>query len=84
MNNTDSTVRTIVGKVTSNKMVKTIVVEVERTIKHPRYGKIIKRRTKLHVHDENQVCKIGDTVKIKESRPISKTKTWVLIEVISE
>ncbi len=75
--------RTVVGKVVSDKMQKTIVVVVERTVKHPKYGKIMRRRTKLHAHDENQVCKIGNTVKIRESRPLSKTKTWVLVEVIS-
>ena len=63
-------------------MQKTIVVLVERTVKHPKYGKIMRRRTKLHAHDENQVCKIGNTVKIRESRPISKMKSWVLEEVI--
>ena len=74
--------KVIIGKVVSNKMQKTIVVLVERTVKHPKYGKIMRRRTKLHAHDENQVCKIGNTVKIRESRPISKMKSWVLEEVI--
>ena len=64
-------------------MQKTIVVVVERAVKHPKYGKIMKRRTKLHVHDENQTCKIGNTVRIRESRPLSKLKSWVLVEVIS-
>lgn len=75
--------RTMIGKVVSDKMQKTIVVVVERTVKHPKYGKIMKRRTKLHAHDENQVCKIGNTVKIRESRPLSKMKSWVLVEVIA-
>ncbi|MDP3560803.1 MAG: 30S ribosomal protein S17 [Legionellaceae bacterium] len=75
--------RTMIGKVVSDKMQKTIVVVVERTVKHPKYGKIMRRRTKLHAHDENQVCKIGNVVKIQESRPMSKMKSWVLIEVIS-
>lgn len=75
--------RTMIGKVVSDKMQKTIVVVVERTVKHPKYGKIMRRRTKLHAHDENQVCKIGNMVKIQESRPISKMKSWVLVEVIS-
>lgn len=75
--------RTVVGKVISDKMNKTIVVLVERTVKHPKYGKIMRRRTKLHAHDENQLGKIGNTVKIRESRPISKMKSWVLVEVIS-
>lgn len=83
MSNSESNARTMVGKVVSDKMQKTIVVMVERTVKHPKYGKIMKRRTKLHAHDENQVCKIGNTVMIRESRPISKTKSWVLVEVIS-
>jgi len=79
----ESNGRTIVGRVISDKMQKTIVVLVERTVKHPKYGKIMRRTTKLHAHDENQVCKIGNTVRIKESRPLSKTKSWVLVEVIS-
>jgi len=83
MSNTETNARTVVGKVVSDKMQKTIVVVIERTVKHPKYGKIMKRRTKLHAHDENQVCKIGNTVKIRESRPLSKMKSWVLVEVIS-
>ena len=81
--NNESNARTMVGKVVSDKMDKTIVVMIERTVKHPKYGKIMKRRTKLHAHDEEQVCQIGNTVKIRESRPLSKTKSWVLVEVIS-
>ena len=83
MSNSEANGRTVVGKVVSDKMQKTIVVVVERTVKHPKYGKIMRRITKLHAHDENQVCKIGNTVKLRESRPLSKTKTWVLVEVIS-
>ncbi|WP_165474795.1 30S ribosomal protein S17 [Legionella nagasakiensis] len=83
MSNSETNARTVVGKVISDKMQKTIVVMVERTVKHPKYGKMIKRRTKLHAHDENQVSKIGNTVKIRETRPLSKTKSWELIEVIS-
>lgn len=83
MSNTETNARTVVGKVVSDKMQKTIVVVIERTVKHPKYGKIMRRRTKLHAHDENQVCKIGNTVKIRESRPLSKLKSWVLVEVIS-
>ncbi len=82
MSNPESKGRTLLGKVVSDKMQKTIVVMVERTVKHPKYGKIMKRRTKLHAHDENQVCKIGNTVRIRESRPLSKLKCWVLVEVI--
>jgi small subunit ribosomal protein S17 len=80
----ESNARVMVGKVVSDKMQKTIVVLVERTVKHPKYGKIMRRRTKLHAHDENQVCKIGDSVKVRECRPLSKMKSWVLVEVISQ
>lgn len=83
MSNKESNARVLVGKVRSNKMQKTIVVVVERVVKHPKYGKIMKRRTVLHAHDENQVCQIGDTVRIRESRPLSKLKNWVLVDVIS-
>jgi small subunit ribosomal protein S17 len=83
MSNSESNARVAVGKVVSDKMQKTIVVVIERTVKHPKYGKIMKRRTKLHAHDENQVGKIGNTVKIRECRPLSKMKSWVLVEVIS-
>lgn len=83
MTNTEANPRTMVGKVVSDKMQKTIVVLVERTVKHPKYGKIMRRNTKVHAHDENQVCKIGNTVRIRESRPLSKTKAWELVEVIS-
>ncbi|KTD19992.1 30S ribosomal protein S17 [Legionella israelensis] len=83
MSNSETNARTVIGKVVSDKMEKTIVVLVERTVKHPKYGKMIKRNTKLHAHDENQICKIGNVVKIRESRPISKTKNWMLVEVIS-
>lgn len=70
------------GKVLSNKMNKTIVVAIERFVKHKSYGKFIKRTTKLHVHDEQNKCSIGDIVSIKECRPISKTKSWVLVNII--
>ena len=83
MSTSESNARIMVGKVVSDKMDKTIVVMIERSVKHPKYGKIIKRRTKIHAHDENQVCIIGNTVKVRESRPLSKTKSWVLVEVIS-
>ena len=75
-------VRTRVGRVVSNKMNKSITVLVERRVKHPLYGKYIRRSTKLHAHDENNDCNIGDTVSITECRPISKTKTWRLVNVI--
>lgn len=74
--------RTLVGKVVSDKMDKSIVVLVERKIKHPKYGKILTRSSKMHAHDETNQCKTGDTVKIEECRPLSKTKSWQLLEVI--
>lgn len=83
MSNHETNTRTVVGKVISDKMQKTIVVLVERTVKHPKYGKMIKRRSKLHAHDENQLSKIGNMVKIRETRPLSKMKSWELVEVIS-
>jgi len=82
MLNQESNARELVGKVRSNKMQKTIVVVVDRTVKHQRYGKIMQRRTVLHVHDENQACQVGDTVRIRESRPLSKLKNWVLVAVV--
>jgi small subunit ribosomal protein S17 len=72
--------RTLTGKVVSNKMDKSITVLIERRVKHPVYGKYITRSTKLHAHDENNVCKEGDVVTIAECRPISKTKSWTLVE----
>jgi len=74
-------VRTLTGRVTSDKMDKTITVMIERKEKHPLYGKYIKRSTKLHVHDENNECHEGDTVIIKQTRPISKSKSWTLHEI---
>ncbi len=70
------------GKVTSNKMQKTIVVAVEDHVKHPLYKKIVKRTYTLKAHDENNECNIGDTVKVMETRPLSKDKRWRLVEVI--
>lgn len=78
----EKTVRTLTGKVVSDKMDKSIVVLIERRVQHPLYGKSISRSTKLHAHDENNVAKLGDLVTIKESRPISKTKAWTLVEVV--
>jgi len=77
------TERTITGQVVSDKMNKTVVVKSERKVRHPLYGKYIRRSTKYHVHDESNECKIGDTVKIKECRPLSKTKSWTLVQVVS-
>ena len=71
--------RVLTGVVTSNKGNKTITVKVERKVKHPLYGKVIKRATKVHAHDENNSASIGDVVSVKECRPLSKTKTWTLV-----
>ena len=76
--------KTKLGVVTSNKMDKTITVNVERKVKHPLYGKFVKKSTKFHAHDEKNECSIGDTVKIMESRPMSKTKRWRLVEVVEK
>ena len=74
--------RVVTGKVVSNKMDKTITVLLERRVKHPVYGKYITRSSKIHAHDENNQCNIGDTVAVAETRPISKSKTWKLLEVV--
>lgn len=77
-------VRTLVGIVVSDKMQKSATVLVERSVQHPKYKKLVKRSSKFHIHDENNVCRVGDRVLIKESKPISKTKSWVLVEVQSK
>lgn len=77
-----NTARTISGKVVSNKMEKSIVVLVERREKHPIYGKYVRRSSKIHAHDENNQCRIGDTVTIQETRPVSKTKAWKLVDIV--
>ena len=79
---TDKAIRTISGRVVSDKMDKTITVLIERKVKHPLYGKFIRRSTKVHAHDEENVCKEGDTVLIKQCRPISKSKNWNLVKVV--
>ena len=76
--------KTRIGIVTSNKMDKTITVAVERKVKHPIYGKFVKKTTKFHAHDEKNECSIGDTVRIMETRPLSKTKRWRLAEVVEK
>jgi small subunit ribosomal protein S17 len=73
-----------IGVVTSNKMDKTITVAVERKVKHPIYGKFVKKTTKFHAHDEKDECTMGDIVKIMETRPLSKTKRWRLVEVVEK
>jgi small subunit ribosomal protein S17 len=70
------------GGVVSNKMDKSIVVKVERKVKHPLYGKFVKKTTKFMAHDENNECNIGDTVRIMETRPLSKNKCWRLVEIV--
>lgn len=84
VNENKKIVRTLRGSVVSNKMDKTIVVLVVDKIKHPLYGKYIKRSTKIHAHDESNVCNEGDVVVITESRPISRTKCWKLHEVVEK
>jgi len=74
-------VRTLMGKVVSDKMDKSIVVLIERRVKHPVYGKYVSKSTKIKVHDENNECNTGDLVTIAESRPLSKTKSWTLVKV---
>lgn len=76
--------KTRVGVVSSNKMDKTATIVVERKVKHPIYGKFVKKTTRFHAHDEKNECSIGDLVKIMETRPLSKTKRWRLVEVIEK
>ncbi|MBX2888223.1 MAG: 30S ribosomal protein S17 [Ferruginibacter sp.] len=76
--------KTKIGVVSSNKMDKSITVKVERKIKHPLYGKFLKKTNSFHAHDEKNECNIGDTVKIMETRPLSKTKRWRLVEIIEK
>ncbi len=77
----EQTARTVSGQVVSNKADKTVTVKIERTVTHPIYGKIVKRSTKMHAHDENNECQIGDFVTIEECRPLSKSKAWRLVRV---
>ncbi|EEX38174.1 30S ribosomal protein S17P [Vibrio metschnikovii] len=77
-------IRTQQGRVISNKMDKSIVVAIERFVKHPIYGKFVRRTTKVHAHDENNECGAGDTVEIRECRPLSKTKSWTLVKVVEK
>ncbi len=76
--------RTQQGRVISDKMDKSIVVSIERMVKHPIYGKFVKRTTKLHAHDENNECGLGDTVEIRECRPLSKMKSWTLVNIVEK
>lgn len=88
MNETENKIvkpqRLLVGKVVSNKMHKTIVVKIERLVRHPKYGKYIRQFTKLFAHDENNECNEGDVVAIKQSRPLSKKKAWALVNVVEK
>ena len=81
--NANPALRTVEGRVVSNKMDKTVTVLVERQVKHALYGKYIKRSTKLHAHDETNACNEGDVVRVAECRPLSKTKNWRVVEVIT-
>lgn len=76
--------KTRTGKVVSTKMDKTAVVTIEDNFKHPLFGKVMKRRIKLHVHDENNECTVGDVVTVMETRPLSKTKRWRLVEIVEK
>ena len=81
---TEQKIRTVQGRVVSNKMDKSITVAVERKVKHPIYGKFIKRTTKLHAHDETNQCNEGDVVTIRECRPLSKSKNWMLVDIVTK
>jgi len=84
MSENQEKLRTLTGRVVSNKMDKTITVQVERLVKHPLYGKYIKRSTKMLAHDEDNQCQMGDLVAITTSRPLSKRKTWTLVKVLEK
>ncbi len=80
----EKVIRTISGRVVSNKMHKTVVVLLERNLRHPLYGKVVRRSKKVHVHDEQNQCGVNDIVLIRECRPLSKTKTWMLVEIVQK
>ena len=82
MSEQENTNRTMVGQVVSDAMDKSITVSVERRVKHPVYGKYMRRSTKVHAHDETNECNVGDTVMVEQCRPLSKTKTWRLVKVL--
>lgn len=82
MSETTAAARTVTGKVISNKMDKSATVMIERKVKHPVYGKYIRRSTKLHIHDAENACQEGDTVVIEQCRPISRTKSWRLVAIV--
>ena len=83
MSETNNTLHTVEGRVVSNKMQKTVTVLIERQVKHGLYGKYVKRSTKLHAHDEEGKCKEGDMVRVAECRPLSKTKNWRVVEILT-
>lgn len=83
-NQTEKLVRTLSGRVVSDKMDKTVTVLIERKVKHPLIGKVVRRSKKFHAHDENNECKEGDLVVIEESRPLSKTKTWRVSKIVEK
>ena len=76
--------RTLQGRVVSDKMEKTVTVLIERRVKHPLYGKVIRRSTKVHVHDESNECGVGDVVVVEQCRPLSKSKSWRLVKVLGK
>jgi small subunit ribosomal protein S17 len=82
-NNTKKAARTVEGRVVSNKMQKTVTVLLERQVQHPLYGKVVRRSTKVHAHDEKSECKEGDVVRIVECRPLSKSKNWRVVEIVT-
>lgn len=84
MSEQQETNRVLQGRVVSDKMDKTVTVLVERKVKHPLYGKFIRRSTKVHAHDETNECGIGDTVMVEQCRPLSKNKTWRLVKVVNK
>ncbi|GMQ96485.1 MAG: 30S ribosomal protein S17 [Gammaproteobacteria bacterium] len=81
---TENAKRTVTGRVVSDKMAKSITVLIERQVKHPIYEKVMRRSTKVHAHDEDNQCHIGDVVSIEECRPYSKTKSWRLVRVLEQ
>lgn len=83
-NQTGGDVGVVTGRVVSDKMDKSITVLIERLVRHPLYGKQLRRSTKIKAHDENNICQQGDLVRIKETRPISKTKSWTLVDVVEK
>jgi small subunit ribosomal protein S17 len=83
MSESEKKIRTVTGRVISNRMDKSAVVMIERKVKHPVYGKYIRRSTKLHVHDAENACQEGDTVTIEQCRPLSRTKSWRLVEIVA-